>query len=54
LTQNKFGHLISRGSAATYLKCCKQRSMGSVANFIHFLAFTNFEDRLRYGQVTAS
>ena len=42
LRHNKFGLLISRGSAAKYLLYGGQRYMGFVANFIVFVAVKTF------------
>jgi len=42
LRHNKLGLIISRGNVATYLRCDRQCYMGSVANFIVFLAVKQF------------
>jgi len=54
LKHNKFGLIISQGSAATCLRNGGERCMSSVSNFILFLAVKFFRDPLRFGQVTAS
>jgi len=50
----KFGLLISRGSAATYLRCDGQCYMSFLANFVAFLAVKKFWRYFKFGQVTAS
>ena len=43
MRHNKFLLQISRGNAATYLRCCGQRYIGLVANYILFLALKKLE-----------
>ena len=53
MSHNKFGLIISIGSAATYLRSGGQHYISFVANFVLFLAVKNFEYRLNFDQVTA-